>query len=163
MYWWESCRHCFYYCKGNFTILICCQHSDSGVKLKFQLVKLNWFPSIKFTNTPDFYPGLRSLAFRVSSGHIQDTQLERFRERQDPTPARPYSRIPPTVQMDMPGCFFPCCVCGGCWRFSFAFCFSSFLSYLEGLLRQPFCLFAFLFLGDGLKNCLLYNVTNLHP
>lgn len=89
MYWWESCRHCFYYCKGNFTILICCQHSDSGVKLKFQLVKLNWFPSIKFTNTPDFYPGLRSPAFRVSSGHIQDTGLERFRERQDPTQESP--------------------------------------------------------------------------
>ena len=29
--------------------------------------------------------------------------------------------------------------------FSFAFSFSSFLSYLQGLLRQPFCLFAFLF------------------
>ena len=89
MYWWESCRHCFYYCKSNFTILICCQHSDSGGKLKFQLVKLNWFPSIKFTNTPDFYPGLRSPAFRVSSGHIQDTGLERFRERQDPTQDSP--------------------------------------------------------------------------
>ena len=24
-------------------------------------------------------------------------------------------------------------------------------------------LFAFLFLGDGLDSCLLYNVTNLHP
>ena len=28
---------------------------------------------------------------------------------------------------------------------------------------QPFFLFAFLFLGDGLDHCLLYNVTNLHP
>ena len=27
--------------------------------------------------------------------------------------------------------------------------------------RQPFCLFAFLFLGDGFDYCLLYNVTNL--
>ena len=27
--------------------------------------------------------------------------------------------------------------------------------------RQPFSLFAFLFLGDGLDHCLLYNVTNL--
>ena len=89
MYWSENCRHCFYYCKSNFTILICCQYSDSGVKLKFQLAKLNWFPSIKFTNTPDFYPGLRSPAFRVSSGHIQDTRLERFRERQDPTQEYP--------------------------------------------------------------------------
>ena len=31
--------------------------------------------------------------------------------------------------------------------FSFAFCFSSFLSYLSGLLRQPFCLLHFFFLG----------------
>ena len=31
------------------------------------------------------------------------------------------------------------------------------------LLRQLFCLFAFLFLGDGLDHCLLYNVTNHHP
>ena len=30
-------------------------------------------------------------------------------------------------------------------------------------LRQPFCLFAFLSLGDGLDHCLLYNVTNLCP
>ena len=44
--------------------------------------------------------------------------------------------------------------------FSISFCFSSFLSYLEALLRQPFCLFAFLFLGDGLSSCLLYNVMN---
>ena len=34
--------------------------------------------------------------------------------------------------------------------FSFTFSFSSFLSYLLGTLRQPFCPFAFLFLGDGL-------------
>ena len=40
--------------------------------------------------------------------------------------------------------------------FSFAFSFSSFLSYLLGLLRQPFYLFAFLFLGDGLDHHLLY-------
>ena len=46
---------------------------------------------------------------------------------------------------------------------SFVFSFSSFLTYLSGLLRQPFCLFAFLFLGDGLDHCLLYNVTNLCP
>ena len=44
--------------------------------------------------------------------------------------------------------------------FSFAFCSSSFLSYLWGLLRQPFCLFAFLLLGDGLDLHLLYNVTD---
>ena len=37
--------------------------------------------------------------------------------------------------------------------FSFAFCF--FFSYFKGLLRQPFCLFAFLFLGDGLDHCLV--------
>ena len=47
--------------------------------------------------------------------------------------------------------------------FSFAFHFSSFHSYLEGLLRQPFCFFAFLLHGDGLDPCLLYNVMNLHP
>ena len=46
--------------------------------------------------------------------------------------------------------------------FSFALCFSSFLSYLQGLLRQPFCLFAFPFLGDGFNHCLLFNVMNLH-
>ena len=28
---------------------------------------------------------------------------------------------------------------------------------------ESFCLFAFLFLGDGLDHCLLYNVINLHP
>ena len=37
--------------------------------------------------------------------------------------------------------------------FPFLLCLSLlfFLSYLYGLLKQPFCLFAFLFLGDGLK------------
>ena len=44
---------------------------------------------------------------------------------------------------------------------SFAFHFPSFHSYLLGLLRQPFCLFAFLFLGNGFDHCILYNVTNL--
>ena len=39
--------------------------------------------------------------------------------------------------------------------FSFAFCFSSFLSYLLGFLQQPFCSFVFLFLGDHLDPCLL--------
>ena len=29
--------------------------------------------------------------------------------------------------------------------------------------RQPFCFFVFLFHGDGLDPCLLYNVTNLSP
>ena len=47
--------------------------------------------------------------------------------------------------------------------FSFAFRLSSFHSYLYGLLRQPFCFLVFLFLGDGLAPCLLYNVMNLHP
>ena len=45
----------------------------------------------------------------------------------------------------------------------FFFGYSSFHGYLYGLLWQPFCLFAFLFLGDGLDPCLLYNVTNPHP
>ena len=47
--------------------------------------------------------------------------------------------------------------------FSFAFHFSSTHIYLLGLLRQPFCLFAFIFLGNVLDLCLLYSVTNLCP
>ena len=42
------------------------------------------------------------------------------------------------------------------------FPFASLYSYLWGLLRQPFYLFAFLSLGDGLDPCLLYNAMNLH-
>ena len=56
-----------------------------------------------------------------------------------------------------------CIQMGVSFLFSYAFCFSSFHSYFQGLLRQPLCLFAFLFLGDGLDPCLLYSVTNLHP
>ena len=56
-----------------------------------------------------------------------------------------------------------CIQMGVSFLLSFAFCFSSFHSYLLGLLRQPFCFFACRFLGDGLDPCLLYNVTNLHP
>ena len=41
--------------------------------------------------------------------------------------------------------------------------FSSILSYLYGLLRQPVCLFAFLFLENGLDPCLLYTIMNLLP
>ena len=38
-----------------------------------------------------------------------------------------------------------------------------FLSYLQGLLRQPFCLFTFNFLRDGFDYSLLYNViTSVH-
>ena len=47
--------------------------------------------------------------------------------------------------------------------FSFAFNFSSFLSYLWILFRQQFCLFAFLFLGNGFDHCLLHSVANLPP
>ena len=49
--------------------------------------------------------------------------------------------------------------------FSFLLCFSLlfFSQLLKGLLRQPFCLFVLLFLGDGLDPCLLYNVLNLFP
>src|SRR5574341_801379 len=49
----------------------------------------------------------------------------------------------------------PCCSLELCihlgisFPFFLAFCFSSFLIYLLGLLRQPRCLLAFLFLGDG--------------
>ena len=54
-----------------------------------------------------------------------------------------------------------CIQIGKSFLFFFVFGFSSFHSYLWGLLRQPFCFFAFPFLGDGLDFCLLYNVTNL--
>ena len=47
--------------------------------------------------------------------------------------------------------------------FSFDFYFFSFLCYLWGLLRQPLCLLAFLFLGDSFGHRLLYNVMNLRP
>ena len=56
-----------------------------------------------------------------------------------------------------------CVQIGISFPFSFAFGFSSFHSYLQCLLRQPFCFYAFLFLGNGLDPCLLYSVTNLHP
>ena len=46
-----------------------------------------------------------------------------------------------------------CIQMGISFIFSFAFHFSSFLHYLQGLLRQPFCLFAFLFLGAALDHC----------
>jgi len=45
--------------------------------------------------------------------------------------------------------------------FSFAFYFYSFHSSLLDLLRQPFCLVAFLLLGNGFDHCLLSSVTNL--
>ena len=50
-----------------------------------------------------------------------------------------------------------CIQMGISFLFSFAFHVSSFLSYLKGLLRLPFCLLAFLFLGDGFHQRLLYN------
>ena len=56
-----------------------------------------------------------------------------------------------------------CIQVGVSFPFSFAFSFSSFLSYSYGLLRQPFCLLAFLFLRDGFGHCVLYGITNLHP
>ena len=46
--------------------------------------------------------------------------------------------------------------------FSLAFPFSSFLSYLQSLLRQSVCLLTFLFLWVSSSYCLLYSVTNLH-
>jgi len=33
----------------------------------------------------------------------------------------------------------------------------------KAFLRQPFCLFAFLFIRDGFDHCLLYNVMNFRP
>ena len=41
--------------------------------------------------------------------------------------------------------------------------FLLFSSICKAFFRQPFCLFAFLFLVDGLDHCLLYNVMNLCP
>ena len=49
--------------------------------------------------------------------------------------------------------------------FPFLFCFS-LLFFSQLFVRPPqtaILLFLFLFLGDGLGPCLLYNVTNLHP
>ena len=60
----------------------------------------------------------------------------------------------------------PCCSLKLCiqmsisFLFSFAFCFS-FFSQLFVRPPQPFCLFAFLFLGDDLDLCFLYNVLDL--
>ena len=56
-----------------------------------------------------------------------------------------------------------CIQLGISFPFSIVFSFSSFFSYLQVLLRQPFCLFVFLFLGNGFVPCLLYNVTNFCP
>ena len=55
-----------------------------------------------------------------------------------------------------------CIQMGLSFLFSFAFHFSSLLSYLLSLLIQLFYVFTFIFLGDGLGHCLLYNVINLH-
>ena len=61
-----------------------------------------------------------------------------------------------------PGCSLELCIqLGIAFLFSFAFHFYSFLSYLSGLLRQPFCLFAFLFLGDGFDHRLLYKPQSI--
>ena len=49
--------------------------------------------------------------------------------------------------------------------FPFLLCLS-LLFFSQLFVRPPqttICLFAFLFVGDGLAPCLLYNVTNLHP
>ena len=54
-----------------------------------------------------------------------------------------------------------CIQMGISFIFSFAFHFSSFLHYLQGLLRQPFCLFAFIFLGAALDHCTMSR-TSIH-
>ena len=46
--------------------------------------------------------------------------------------------------------------------FLFAFPFFSLL-FVKRQLRQLFCLFAFLFLGNGFDHCLLYNVMDPCP
>ena len=53
------------------------------------------------------------------------------------------------------------CIQMGISSLFFAFCFSSQLFVKP--LRWPLFPFAFLFLGDGLDHCLLYNVRNLCP
>ena len=53
-----------------------------------------------------------------------------------------------------------------CLYLSFSLLFFAsllFTAICKSLLRQPFCFFGFLFHGDGLDPCLLYNVTNLLP
>ena len=55
----------------------------------------------------------------------------------------------------------PCCCLELCiqmgisFLFSFVFCFSSLPSSWSVLLRQPICLFVFLFLGGGFDHCLI--------
>ena len=58
------------------------------------------------------------------------------------------------------------------WNFTFKWVYLSFSPLLLASLlftdicktsSESFCLFAFLFLGDGLDHCLLYNVMNLYP
>ena len=46
--------------------------------------------------------------------------------------------------------------------FTFLLCFS-LLFFSQLFVRQPFRFFAFLFYGNGLDPCLLYNVMNLIP
>ena len=54
-----------------------------------------------------------------------------------------------------------CIQMGESFIFSFAFHFFSFVRYLLGIPRQPFWLFAFLYLWDSFDHCLLYSVMNL--
>ena len=56
-----------------------------------------------------------------------------------------------------------CIQMGISFLLSFAFHFSSFLSYLKGLFRQTFCLLAVLFLEDGFDHRLVYSAMNLRP
>ena len=48
---------------------------------------------------------------------------------------------------------------GYVFPFLLSFWLLFFSQLFVGLLRQPFCIFVFLFLGDGLNSCLLYNVN----
>ena len=56
-----------------------------------------------------------------------------------------------------------CIQMGVSFIFSFAFCFSFFTAVCKASSVSNFAFFAFLFLGDGLDYCLLYNVMNLSP
>ena len=51
-----------------------------------------------------------------------------------------------------------CIQLGISFLFSLSFHFTSFLTYLQSIFRQAFCLLAFLFPWDGFGQCLLYNI-----
>ena len=66
--------------------------------------------------------------------------------------------IPPRYSLDL------CTQMGISFLFSFAFHFFFFFTAIcKASSESHFDFFAFIFLGDDLAPCLLYNVMNLHP